>query len=165
MSMAANPDVHATARSGRWLAVGFVAGAVAVPIFHQGVLALLYAAGLAARPPYSTTPTAPFGVPQLWSLAFWGGVWGIVLAAFLAAARSRPGYWWRALLFGAVAPTLVAWFVVAPLKGQPLAGGWQPAAMLTAILVNTAWGVGAALVLRLLGGAMDSARPQPHSVQ
>ena len=149
----ATPDASvAAARNGRWLALGFLAGAVAVPIFHQGMLALLYAAGLAARPPYATAPTAPFGVPQVWSLAFWGGIWGIVLAAFLAGTRRGAGYWWRALLFGAVAPTLIAWFLVAPLKGQPVAGGWQPAAMLTAVLVNAAWGVGTALGLRLLAG-------------
>jgi hypothetical protein len=45
---------------------------------------------------------------------------------------------------------LVAWFIVAPLKIQPVAGGFQPAAMVTGLLVNGAWGVGTALLLRLL---------------
>jgi hypothetical protein len=28
-------------------------------------------------------PTPPLGVAQVWSLAFWGGVWGVALAAVL----------------------------------------------------------------------------------
>ncbi len=49
-----------------------------------------------------------------------------------------------------LSPNVVAWFVVAPLKNQPLAGGFQPAAMVTGLLVNAAWGVGTALLLRFL---------------
>ena len=53
-------------------------------------------------------------------------------------------------MFGAVALSLVAWFVVAPLKGLPLAGGGRPAAIATALLVNGAWGLGTALLLPAL---------------
>src|SRR5207248_7809805 len=105
---------------------------------------------LAARAPYSFAPTAPFGVPQVWSLAFWGGVWGAVLAATLArldGARLLIA----ATVFGALAPTLVAWFVVAPLKGQPLAAGWVLAAMAVGVIVNAAWGLGAGIGLALFG--------------
>ena len=134
----------------RWLIVGFIAGALAVIVFHQSALALLHALQLSPRAPFSFSPTAPFGVPQLWSLAFWGGVWGIVLAAALGrldGARLIVA----ATLFGAVAPTLVAWFVVAPLKGQPLAAGWAPAAMAIGPVVNAAWGLGAGIGLHLFG--------------
>jgi hypothetical protein len=55
-------------------------------------------------------------------------------------------YWVAALLFGALGPTLVSWFVVMPLKGQAVAGGWQPAGMVTGLLVNGAWGLGTALL-------------------
>src|SRR5919199_900381 len=70
------------------------------------------------------------------------------IAGFLAVVIFHQGM--LALLFGAIAPTLVAWFLVAPLKNQPIAGGFQPAAMLTGLLVNGAWGIGTALLLRLL---------------
>ena len=89
-------------------------------------------------------------MPLLWSLAFWGGVWGIVLAATLArldGARLIVA----ATVFGAVAPTLVAWFVVAPLKGQPAAAGWIPAAMAIGPIVNGAWGLGTGIGLYLFG--------------
>ena len=134
----------------RWIIVGFLAGAASVLVFHQGALALLHAAHLAARAPYSLASTAPFGIPQLWSLAFWGGVWGVVLAELLRrldGARLMGA----ALVFGAIVPTLVAWFVVAPLKGQPMAGGGAPKAMAVALTVNAAWGLGTGIGLYLFG--------------
>lgn len=67
----------------RWLIVGFVSGAIAVLLFHQGAFALLHALGLVPRAPYSLAATAPLGIPLVWSLAFWGGVWGVALAAAL----------------------------------------------------------------------------------
>jgi len=133
----------------RWLIVGFVSGALAVLIFHQGAAALLHAAGLTPRAPYSFAATQPWGVPLVWSLAFWGGIWGVLLALALRGLRERPAIVGASLLFGALLPTLVAWFVVAPLKGQPMAAGFVPAAMLVGPIVNAAWGFGTGLGLAL----------------
>src|SRR5688500_16269569 len=133
----------------RWLIVGFIAGALSVLLFHQGAAALLQALSLTPHAPYSLQPTAPFGVPQLWSLAFWGGVWGVLLAAALARLHGAA-FIVGAALFGAVLPTLVAWFVVAPLKGQPLAAGFAPLAMFIGPIVNAAWGLGTGIGLALL---------------
>ena len=42
----------------------------------------------------NTRPVPPFRVPQFISLAFWGGVWGIVFVLVeRAVARSPGGYW------------------------------------------------------------------------
>ena len=60
----------------------FIAGFVAVLIFHQGMLSILNAFGFTSRAPFPVQPTHPLGIPQIWSLAFWGGVWGLVFAAF-----------------------------------------------------------------------------------
>ena len=46
-------------------------------------------------------------------------------------------------------PTLVAWFVVAPLKGLPMAGGFKPNNMITGLCVNAAWGLGTGILLAL----------------
>src|SRR3954466_10057208 len=94
----------------RWLIVGFISGALSVLLFHQGAAALLHALALTPRAPYSMNATVPFGIPQLWSIAFWGGVWGVVLAAMLARLQGATLIV-GATLFGAVLPTLVAWFV------------------------------------------------------
>jgi hypothetical protein len=134
----------------RWLVAGAISGALAVIIFHQSAAALLHAMQLVPRPAFSLAPTSPFGIPQLWSLAFWGAVWGVILAAVLArldGARLIGA----ALVFGALFPTLVAWFVVAPLKGQAVASGWVPAAMAIGPIVNGAWGLGTGIGLYLFG--------------
>jgi len=79
-----------------------------------------------------------------------GEVWGI--AQWLALGRlGGTGYWVASLVFGALLPSLVALFVVFPLKGQPVAGGWNPAILVGALLLNGAWGLGTALFLRLFG--------------
>lgn len=134
-----------------WLAMGCLAGAASVLALHQGALAVLHGLGLASRAPYSMQPTAPLGVPQLWSLAFWGGIWGIVLARVLWRLARGARLVLGAVAFAAVCPTLVAWFVVAPLKGQPLAAGGRLSAMATAVVINGAWGLGPGVGLALLG--------------
>ena len=53
-----------------------------------------------------------------------------------------------ALAFGAIFPTLVAWFIVLPLKGLPVSSGFTPGGIITALSVNGAWGLGTALLLR-----------------
>jgi hypothetical protein len=130
----------------KWLQ-WFIAGALAVPLFHQVLLALLNAAGWVARQPYAMTATKPFGVPQVISLAFWGGVWGVLLGLVLTRVRSSAAYWLVAFVFGAIAPTLVAMFVVAPLKGRPPGGDAKTFAI--GLLVNAAWGIGTAAMNRL----------------
>lgn len=129
----------------------FVVGALAVPIFHQGMLALLVQAGIASRPPFSLEPTQPFGIPSVVSLTFWGGVWGIILLLVVARTTRPATFWLTALLFGTLATTLVAGFVVAPLKGMPLAGGGEPKLVLTGLAVNFAWALGTTLFLRWFG--------------
>lgn len=141
---------RSTTTMGRWLFTGFVAGAIAVLVFHQGALAMLHAIGLTERGAYPMQATAPFGIPQIWSLAFWGAVWGVALAMALQRLDGPPLVL-GSIAFGAVLPTLVAWFVIAPLKGQPLAGGFNEAAMATGVLVNAAWGLGTGSLLLLFG--------------
>ena len=54
---------------------GFAAGAVSVLVFHQGMWALLHALGL-MPPAFPTAPVAPFGVPRIYDMCFWGGSTG-----------------------------------------------------------------------------------------
>jgi hypothetical protein len=126
--------------------LAFIAGALAVLIFHQGMLGLLHALDVAPARPFDFQPTAPFGIPAVLSAAFWGGVWAIALSIVLRG-QSGPSYWVVALVFGALALTAVAWFAVRPLEGQPLL--WQPARVAVGLSVNGAWGIGTAILLRL----------------
>ena len=133
----------------RRLALGFIAGFIAVLLFHQPTLAFLNYIGFTHAGTYSFKAVAPFGVPQVISLAFWGGVWGVLFAAVDRRFPRGNLYWLYAFAFGAIFPTLVAWFIVAPLKGLPLAGGWEAHRMITGLLINGAWGIGTALLLAL----------------
>lgn len=133
----------------------FAAGFVSTLVFHQGVLAVLHATGRTPRRPWDLTPTGPFAVPQVVSLAFWGGLWGIALWALL---ERSPRYWTTALVFGALAPSAVALLIVFPMKGQPIAGGGDPAILIGALLLNGAWGLGVAWLMRLLEPVPAAAR-------
>jgi hypothetical protein len=129
---------------------GFIAGFFATLIFHQLTLAALWAAGVAPFGPFSMAATPPFGVPAVFSLSAWGGVWGIIFALVDNKFPRHSGYWMTAFLFGAILPSLVALFVVLPLKGKPMGGGWHAPLMLTALLINGAWGIGTGLILKAL---------------
>lgn len=127
---------------------GFIAGFLATLTFHQLTLALLWMTRIAPFAPFSMQPTAPFGVPAIFSLSFWGGIWGIIYVMIHRYFPQGGGYWIFAFLFGAVFPSLVALFIVLPLKGAPVAGGWYPALLITAFLINGAWGIGTGLLLK-----------------
>lgn len=124
----------------------FAAGFVATLVFHQGVYALFYLAGAVEAPPFNLTPVPPLGVPSVVSLAFFGGLWGLPLWA-LIRDRGAAGYWSLAVVFGAVAPTAVAMLVVFPLKELEVSA----ATWVGGLILNGAWGVGVALVMRLMG--------------
>jgi hypothetical protein len=130
------------------LSVGFVAGLFATLTFHQLMLSLLWALGVAPFGPFPMAATQPFRVPVVLSLAFWGGIWGILFALIDGRFPRRGGYWVTAFIFGAIFPSLVALMVVLPMKGRPMGGGWNPALLLTAFLINGAWGVGTGLFLK-----------------
>lgn len=129
--------------------LGFIAGYIATLIFHQGVLWLLHTSGQVPFAPFNMSPVPPFGIPQVISLAFWGGLWGILLV-WLLGRLNNAGYWLGMIILGAIGPTAVALLVVFPLKGMPLS--WNPAMILAGLLLNGAWGLGTGLIYQLLGG-------------
>ena len=128
--------------------IAFFSGFTAVLLFHQGVLSILHAVGFTPVAPFPMQPTKPFGLPQIWSLAFWGGVWGLVLAGVDRRFPRGAGYWVAACIFGAIFPSLVAWLVVFPMKGLRAGGGWHASGLATGLMINGGWGVGTALLLQ-----------------
>jgi len=127
----------------------FVAGFLSTLIFHQAVIGLFYLADLFKRAPWNLASTEPFGVPAVLSLAFWGGVWGIPIW-YLMRHATGAAYWVRAIVFGAIGPTVVAFLVVVPLKGGTVGAGWDPKLWIGGLIVNGVWGLGLALLMRWL---------------
>jgi len=131
----------------KWL-LAFIAGFVSTLAFHQGQLQLLYVIGAFPHPAWNMTPVPPLGVPAVLSLAFWGGLWGIVLWALIVNLHGGKRWLWGAI-WGALLPSIVALFVVFPLKGLPMAGGFDPKLIVGALLLNGVWGLGVVGLMKL----------------
>ena len=128
---------------------GFMAGFIAIFAFNQLAVWILWYVGVSPFGGFSIARNG-FGVPQVLSYAFWGGVWGILFSIVHHRFPAHGGYWVTAFLFGALLPPAVLLFVVLPLKGQAAGGGWRWALLLTVFLVNGAWGIGTGLILKAL---------------
>jgi hypothetical protein len=127
--------------------LGFIAAAIAVLTFHQGMVAVLHEVGWASFTPYRTTPVPPLGVPVIVSLCFWGGLYGAVFGLLM------PRFTWPAWLCGVILgliAAMVGLFIASPLKGLPIAGGWVPENILRSVVINGFWGLGVGLILPLL---------------
>jgi hypothetical protein len=172
-SVAARHEVPAA----RLLLVGFLAGAAAVLVFHQGLQFLLFhhfgvlrdlglSYGLRPTTPgYSLYPVAPFGLPQVASLAFWGGIWGTWLA-WLIARDGMPALL-SGVVTGAVLCTLVGFTLVPWLRDAPMWGGGNMLLWARTMMLNAAWGWGCAAILRAAGLGRPLADPayvQPQGV-
>jgi hypothetical protein len=129
---------------------GFIAGFLATLVFHQLSLWVLWDVGVAPFGPFPMAATKPFGVPAVFSLAFWGGIWGILFSLLEHRFPARSSYWVTAFVFGALFPSIVALLLVLPLKGHPMGGGWRPSILVTAFVINGAWGIGTGLILKIL---------------
>lgn len=146
---------------------GFVAGVLAVLIFHQSMVFLLKAAtALPIRGvPWSMAPLADaFGMPTVANQAFWGGLWGIVYA-FIGGRLPGPVPI-RGLIFGMIFPMLLgSWLIVPLVKKAPILAGLladgNVMRLVPGLLINgVAYGPGVALIYWLLSsfGANREAR-------
>ena len=129
------------------MGLGWIAAEIAILVFQQGVWALLHAIDLPTLgmpKAYPMDPVPPWGVPRIVSLCFWGGVWGLLFGGIWRGPRGSfvfGGFWLG------VAAMLVAFFIEAPLKGMPIAGGGQLSNWLRGGMLNITWGVGTGILL------------------
>ena len=138
----------------RTIIVGFIAGALGVLIFHQLGFWLSNELGYTRASIYSMRPVPPWGVPTILSSAFWGGLWGIGAACLvprLPGALSGVLGW---ILFAGIVVTLVNWFVVLPIKGAPVGGGFRMPGVVVVPVVYAFWGFGMWLIARTTRGVL-----------
>lgn len=126
----------------------FVAGVLAMLVFHQGALAGLHYLGETSISAYDMTPAWPLGLPVLWSWSLWGGIWGVILWGLIRNAQAA-GYYVGAMVLAALLPSAVYLLAVMPLAGQPLAAGWDRHFIIGVLLLHALWGLGVALFMRV----------------
>jgi hypothetical protein len=155
---------------------GFLAGALAVLIFHQGMYLIMQNfLGIPLQgAPWRTNPAALwpelFGalkmsapsVPQILHQMIWGGLFGILFAFML---NSLPGgvSLIKGLVFGMVFPMLLgSWLIVAWVKSRPLMagafdkGGFNIMALRNGFLLNgVAFGLGLGILYPMLRRIMS----------
>ena len=130
------------------LVLGFIAGFLSHLIFQGGFGAILYAAHLLPSLIWSLMPVPPFGVPMSINLGFWAGLWGVLYAVLEPRLTARLTWWLGGLVFG-LAPLAAYWFVVLPLKGAGIGGGFHPAMVPIEIGFHVVFGIGVAIIFRL----------------
>jgi len=130
----------------------FIAGFVSTMAFHQGMLALLHRLGVSPIAAFDMAPVPPLGIPSVISLAFWGGLWGIALWLLIRTQSGLAFLAW-AIVLGAILPSIVALLEMLRAKGWPKNGGYDSRFIGGALLLNGAWGLGTAWLLRLMAQA------------
>jgi len=135
---------HASTISTR-LVVGFFAGFFSHLLFQGAFGATLYAADLIPALPWSLLPVPPFGVPRSLNLALWAGLWGLGYALLEPRLTAFFGRWLGGLAYG-LAPLAGYWFVVLPLKGLGIGGGFHAAKVPIEIGFHLIFGIGVAIL-------------------
>jgi hypothetical protein len=142
--------------------LGFVAGAVAVLIVHQPIIAALGAAGVIPARVYNMEPlkTAPAALAQMFTIGglkgwptifnqmFWGGMWGAFYG--LALSRWSVATWLKGLVLGGLVLVAGTWLLVPLLKNTAIFGGFELKRMLVSAAINVPFGIAAAYVYGML---------------
>lgn len=123
------------------LALGFIAGAIAVVTAHEIIDFILLQAGMFPRVPWSMEPAAMTGVPQIVSDMFWGGVWGI-LFVLLYGFIPGGGPTVKGLIFGILGPAILGVFILVPLitGSFPLFFAFDPKPIVSVLLILAGFG-------------------------
>jgi hypothetical protein len=140
------------------LALGFVAGALAVVTAHEAAIYILSAAKLLppTAQPWSLVAFGPLGVPKIVSNMFWGGLLGVLFAAIW---RRLPGgaMWLRGLIYGLLVVVFANWMLVPLVKGkvfdvpkQVYFGDFDPNRMLVTAIILSSFGLALGLILGLI---------------
>lgn len=123
----------------------FISGFLSTLIFHQGLFGVFFLMGLKPHPPYNLSLVPPFAIPSVVSLAFFGGLWGIIIWKLVSKSIGFKSLFFY-FVYGAVGPTLLTYILIFPLKGVPFNLEMIP----YSLLLNGFWGVGVCFFMSLL---------------
>lgn len=130
------------------ITIGILAGVLGLLLVHQPAVYVLGQLGLGRGGEiYSMAAVAPFGVPRIVSLSFWCALWGIAFTFLLFPRLGRgPLFFLWAALAGGLLVAAVSWFIVSPIRGQPIAAGGDVTRLAIGWLINGMFALGAAIV-------------------
>lgn len=101
------------------MVLGFIAGAIATVTVHEIISAVFnntaYWTGW-GRVSWDLSPNE-FGVPNLVSAMFWGGLWGALFPVIFGTLPKGP-LTFKGLLYGIIGPALIGVFIAVPLLTQ-----------------------------------------------
>ncbi|MGL4243027.1 MAG: hypothetical protein ACRCTI_18090 [Beijerinckiaceae bacterium] len=138
----------------RNLLLGFIAGALSVVIFHQGMALILHLLGQTPNFPWNTAPMRgglfSLPIPMIVNSMFWGGLWGVGFALF-AALIPVANTVLKGIVYGLIGPYLLGNAILVPFfKGGPYFWGGQPPRIILGALIGGAFGAGLALIYGFL---------------
>lgn len=139
--------------NGKTLAYGFVAGALSVLVFHQGMVLILWLLGQTPNFPWNIRGSVPpLGIPPIVNQMFWGGLWGVGFAAIghlIPIANTAA----RGAVYGLAGPFLLGGGLLVPLikRAGPYFWMWPAPRWIIGGLIGAAFGAGVALILNAMG--------------
>jgi hypothetical protein len=134
------------------LVFGFIAGALAVLVFHQGMVLALHLMGQIPNSPWSMRSIPPYGVPAIVNQMFWGGLWGVGFAA-IGSMIPLSSDLARGAVYGLLGPWLLGNGILVPMfKGGTFLWGFNPQNMWRGALIGAAFGLGVAVFMRVFRG-------------
>ena len=137
----------------RTLIIGFIAGALSVLVFHQGMVLLLYLMKQTPNFPWNMTAMKTgLGLPTLVNQMFWGGLWGVAFAALghmIPIAHNVL----RGVVFGLVGPFLLGNGILVPALKQTgqFFWTWPAPRYVVGGLIGAAFGAGIAVIMKAIG--------------
>ncbi|HHP0488742.1 hypothetical protein LCA30_20505 [Vibrio harveyi] len=118
----------------------FIAGFLSTLVFHQGSALILYIMGIVNSTPFDMSPVEPLGIPKIFSISFFGGLWGVGLWSLIKRNKGLLR-WVSAFFISGTLLTLVAFFIVFPLK-EIHVDFLNPAIWFRGLFLNGMWGIG-----------------------
>jgi hypothetical protein len=134
--------------TGRSALIGFIAGALSVLIFHQGMVLILHLMKQVPNFPWNiaTFRGGPIPVPVIVNQMFWGGLWGVGFAALgglIPIAHSIL----RGVVYGLLGPMLLGNGILVPFfRKTPYFWNFDPTRMVISALIAGAFGAGIAII-------------------
>jgi hypothetical protein len=124
--------------------LGFIAGAIAYLVVHEGITLWLLNNGYTTRVPWSTEPSLITGSPQIVVDAAWGGLWGAIFGLILGSVP-KGSMTLRGALLGLIGTAVIGTLIALPLiRGEQPFATVDVNALWPVLVVGTAFGAAAA---------------------